>query len=101
MTITKEYYTNATEKVLETKNLNMEFLNCMFEYYKHEYEKKYKGRGTSKTLEEFGEAIHKFFTIPVSFGNTPEELVINRHYQSIDAAIKKTHEYFNKLFSTT
>lgn len=101
MNITKEYFLSASSEVARIKEITPEYINCMYEYYLHTYNQKYKGRSKPNNVKEFSTALVSFFRIPVTFGNNPTELLMNKHYQDPNAAIRKTNEYFNKYFGIT
>lgn len=74
-----------------------EFTPYMLEYYKHEC--KEKGFPILiNDIQHFNMMLRLFMTIPVTMGDTPQEMMMNSRPQTIDKGIKKVLEFFDKEY---
>lgn len=99
--MTKEEYTKIRDDYLANpKHIDDQFLTLMHKYYLHFMATK-RPQQTENGIKEFihfKELFKLFISIPVTYGDTPQEIAMNVRNQTFNKGINDTINHFNILF---
>lgn len=99
MSISKEDYLKELQTLEKTKTLSSSFLKYMHYYYMQSNQEKYDSRNQITDFNTFADYFAKWCNMPVTMGDTPQEMLLNQQPVDIAKAIQKTKNYFNNLYS--
>jgi hypothetical protein len=92
----KEHYIQTKAEFKASGNINNNMLQYMYEFYKVRVKERDQPM-LCPSLEFFTTAMFQWFSMPVSMGNTIQELMMNQRQQTINKGIKEMFEYFDKI----
>lgn len=94
----KAFIENTLNQFNIDKQLNDNFLQLMYEYYKVSLpESKYYVKG----FGDFKKMLYLWLNTPVTTGNRPEDLIRNMRPQTMNKGVKNTIIYFKNQLNKT
>lgn len=97
--LTKIQYEEIVKQLQSSNTISEEFAKLMHQYYLVANKEAYNNRNRLVSFEQFNYYFNAFLRMPITYGNTMQQLIQNMRGQNLQQAIKNTIAYFNNYFN--
>ena len=94
----KEHYIKIKKEFQTSGIVGEDMFKYMYEFYKVRVKQRNQPI-LCPDIESFKFYMMEWLNMPVSIGNSVQELIMNQQPQTINKGIKEMFEYFNKLYN--